>query len=149
MFNKKQGSDPLETPSAPVAPGPEAAREEVPTAKREGVMNNPTQRSSADTVLSEGSRFEGNADVRGTLRIEGNVDGELNATDTVVVGKTGEAQATVRAGRAILNGSFKGKIEAADRVEMQAGSHVEADVTAANMVMEDGVHFRGNCKVGK
>jgi cytoskeletal protein CcmA (bactofilin family) len=105
--------------------------------------------TGADTVLGDGTRFVGKAEVDGTLRIEGTVDGEIHTTDTLVVGKTGNLKASVDTNRAVLNGTFKGKIEAKDRVEMQSGSHVEADVEASNMLMEEGVHFRGNCKIGK
>jgi cytoskeletal protein CcmA (bactofilin family) len=105
--------------------------------------------TGADTVLGDGTRFVGKAKVEGTLRIEGTVDGEIHTTETLVVGKTGNLKATVDTSRAVLNGTFKGKIEAKDRVEMQSGSHVEADVEASNMLMEEGVHFRGNCKIGK
>lgn len=105
-------------------------------------------RGSGETLLADGCSFNGKANVTGTLRVEGRVQGEVRATDTVVVGRTGRLEANVVTNRAIFSGNYSGKVEAKDRVELQNGSRVEGDIVATNMVMEDGVFFRGNCQIG-
>lgn len=151
MFSKKTNYDRVDmgVPSdSPPAVGSQAEGVGDTSRSPSEAPGNPSH-ASADTVLGDGTRFVGKAEVEGTLRIEGTVDGEIHTSDTLVVGKTGNLKATVDTTRAVLNGTFKGKIEAKDRVEMQSGSHVEADVEASNMLTEEGVHFRGNCKIGK
>ena len=74
--------------------------------------------------------------------------GEIDTTDSLVVAKTGEVEAEIKARRAIVNGKLNGKIHATDRVELQAGGRVEAEIRAKNMVMEDGVRFEGKCHIG-
>jgi cytoskeletal protein CcmA (bactofilin family) len=98
--------------------------------------------------LAAGARFVGKANVSGTIRVEGEAQGEIEAADSVIVGSTGNVQAQVLARRAVVNGRFQGKIAAREGVEFQSGSHVEADIKAKNMVMEDGVRFSGNCEIG-
>jgi cytoskeletal protein CcmA (bactofilin family) len=151
MFTKKTNYDRTEVDSSLDTP-PAATYQSGGVGETNRTQGEGAPRStgtSADTVLGDGTRFVGKAEVEGTLRVEGTVDGEIHTTDTLVVGKTGNLKATANTNRAVLNGTFKGKIEASDRVEMQSGSHVEADVEASNMLMEEGVHFRGNCKIGK
>lgn len=104
--------------------------------------------AGAATVLSEGSKFVGKANVAGTFRVEGDAEGTIETADSLVVGNTGTVQADVQVRRAVVNGRFQGKIQAREGVEFQSGSQVEADVKAKNMVMEDGVRFRGNCEIG-
>jgi len=104
--------------------------------------------AGAATVLAEGSKFVGKANVAGTFRVEGAAEGTIETADTLVVGSTGGVQAEVQVRRAVVNGRFNGKITAREGVEFQSGSQVEADVKAKNMVMEDGVRFRGNCEIG-
>jgi cytoskeletal protein CcmA (bactofilin family) len=118
----------------------------APSSSSSSTSNAPT--SGAVTVLAEGCKFTGTADVSGTFRIEGKAEGTLKAADDLVVGKTGDVKAEVTARRATLNGKLRGKIEATDRVELQTGSDVEADIKAKNMVMEDGVQYRGNLQIG-
>lgn len=145
MFNKRQDMNEQGNPSA----------QSVPTAPPQSHGNPPpaapaaSQAGGAATLLADGCSFEGTAKVSGTLRIEGKAQGEINATESVVIGKSGQVDADVSTRRAVLNGRFRGKIEAEDCVEMQSGSNVEAQIHARNMVMEDGVQFEGNCKIGK
>lgn len=146
MFNKKPNEY---TPTPPMTPAPYAPEPAPPhTPAATSTATEPNTAPSAGTFLAEGTTFTGKAQINGTMRIEGNADGNLDATDSIVIGKSGQVKATLKTRRAVLNGRFNGKIEATDRVEMQTGSRVEADIHAKNMVMEDGVQFSGNCKVG-
>jgi cytoskeletal protein CcmA (bactofilin family) len=157
MFNKKQTTDRdyTATPYTPPTHTPEPTTPTAPTSHIPEPMTtnaatpNPNQTTAASTFLADGTTFQGNAHITGTMRIEGKADGDLEATDAIVVGKTGLVQANLKTRRAVLNGRFSGKIEAVDRVELQAGSRVEAEIHAKNMVMEDGVQFSGNCRVGQ
>lgn len=148
MFNKKQDMNEPNSDqpmgSAPAGMPPSSGLTPVPASPSVAPSS-----PGATTLLAEGCSFDGKAKVAGSLRIEGVADGEIDASDSVVVGKSGNVHADVRTRRAVLNGRFHGKIEAEDCVEMQSGSNVEAEVHARNMVMEDGVQFEGNCKIGK
>ena len=162
MFNKKMNPEMSNEPSdqsreetaeRPSASSPTPGLPKAAAPPPSPASSNPSSPpaaapAGASTVLAEGSRFTGNANVAGTFRVEGNADGDIEAVDSFVVGKTGDVQAKVITRRAVLNGKFRGKIEASDRIELQSGSRVEADIKARNMVMEDGVQFRGDCQIG-
>ncbi|MFN8177601.1 MAG: polymer-forming cytoskeletal protein [bacterium] len=159
MFNKKQTTDrdytatpytpPMYTPEPPTPTAPTSHTPETMTTNPTAPNPNANQATSASTFLADGTTFQGNAHINGTMRIEGKADGDLEATESIVVGKTGLVQANLKTRRAVLNGKFSGKIDASDRVELQAGSRVDAEIHAKNMVMEDGVQFSGNCRVGQ
>jgi cytoskeletal protein CcmA (bactofilin family) len=147
MFQKKMQSE-----ASGLSGNPEPTHayptQSNPTSGSSPAPSTPDAGGGAATVLAEGSRFVGKAKVTGTIRIEGHAEGEIDAADSVVVGNTGDVKADINARRAVVNGHLKGKISAREGVEFQAGSQVEADVKAKNMVMEDGVSFRGNCEIG-
>jgi cytoskeletal protein CcmA (bactofilin family) len=155
MFNKKPTDYTGSTPDTyapeptPIQNGPNAPTSYATPAAAANTTTTPAATAaSAGTFLAEGTSFTGKANIAGTMRIEGKADGELEATESIVVGRTGLVQANLKTRRAVVNGRFQGKIHATDRVEMQSGSRVEADVHAKHMVMEDGVQFRGNCQIG-
>jgi len=147
MFDKKTQSEHTRTEHAsdPMATSPAQGHDPAPAPP--GVAR--AARGGAATILAEGAKFVGTVNVSGTYRVEGTAEGEIHATESLVIGRTGIVQAKVKTPRAVLNGQFQGKIEASDRVELQAGSRVQADIKAKNMVMEDGVSFQGNCQIGK
>ena len=156
MFNKKQTTDrdytgvpltpPIYTPE-PTHITPTTHTTETTTMST--TTPTTTAATNASTYLADGSSFTGKAQIAGTMRIEGKADGDLEATESIIVGKSGLVQANLKTRRAVLNGRFSGKIDASDRVELQNGSRVEAEIHAKNMVMEDGVQFSGNCRVGQ
>ncbi len=160
MFNKKANSERGEGPDEMAAPSSSGASSHsaAPSASTPAgntepkatktPSSSPASSGGSGTVLAEGCRFEGKADVSGTLRVEGRAKGDLKASDRLVVGKTGDVQAEVTTRHAVVNGRFRGKIAASDRAELQAGSDIEADIKAKNMVMEDGVQYRGNLEIG-
>jgi cytoskeletal protein CcmA (bactofilin family) len=157
MFNKRTNYDRVESGDALSALDRELGSETTPAAPTTPPATQQTaaepeihhhRGTSSETVLSEGCNFNGKATVAGTLRVEGRVQGEVRATDTVVIGRSGKVEANIATNRAIFNGAYSGKVEAKDRVELQNGSRVEGDIIAKNMVMEDGVYFRGNCQIG-
>ncbi|MCA9751477.1 MAG: polymer-forming cytoskeletal protein [bacterium] len=144
MFNKRN-PDTDQNPQQPVSETPSTSSSYTP-------VSTPTASTSAGgsaaTVLAEGCTFEGTANVDGTFRIEGKVNGEIQASDGLVVAKSGEVEAQAKVRRAIVNGRFQGKIHATDKVELQSGGRVDAEIRAKNMVMEDGVRFEGHCQIG-
>ncbi len=142
MFDKKNQPEHSDTPTSSA----DSASDNTQTGTQ-GVAR--TARGGAATILAEGAKFVGTSNVSGTYRVEGVAEGEIQASESLVVGKTGNVQAKVKTPRAVLNGKFDGKIDASDRVELQAGSRVQGDIKAKNMVMEDGVSFQGNCQIGK
>ena len=98
-----------------------------------------------NTVLGVGSTFRGTLMVSGTLRIEGEFDGDVLNCDRLEIGEHGVMRCDVEVRSAEVQGRVYGSIRALGTVELKAGSHVEGDVAAAGIVMEQGVYFNGRC----
>lgn len=98
-----------------------------------------------NTTIGVGSSFRGTLMVSGTLRIEGEFEGDILNCDRLEVGEHGIMRADVEVKEAIVRGRVIGNIRALGILEMKNGSHVEGDVAAFSVVMEPGVHFTGRC----
>src|SRR5688572_17350227 len=107
MFNKRSNYDRVETGDALSALDRELGGETTPaptppTSQASAEPEIHHSRSTGETVLSEGCNFNGKATVAGTLRVEGRVQGEVRATDTVVIGRSGKVEANIAMNRAIF-----------------------------------------------
>lgn len=98
-----------------------------------------------NTVIGVGSNFRGTLMVSGTLRIEGEFDGDILNCDRLEVGEHGVMRSDIEVKSAEVYGKVYGSIRALGVVELRTGSHVEGDVAAASVVMEPGVYFSGRC----
>jgi cytoskeletal protein CcmA (bactofilin family) len=105
--------------------------------------------SGVNSILGEGSSFKGNVRIDGSLRIDGEFEGNLSVTETLIVGKGGTVKAEVEVGEAVIGGRVVGRVRASERVELQTGSRMEGDVFTQSFMIQDGVFFRGSCHMGK
>lgn len=101
-----------------------------------------------NTIIGKGTVFSGTMNVEGTLRIDGTLKGEVNVSDTIAIGPTGEVEANVKTKNAVISGSVKGNIHATERVELQAKANIMGDLVTKSLVIEQGAVFHGNCKMG-
>jgi len=101
-----------------------------------------------NTVIGEGTSLTGTLRVEGSILVHGEFEGTLTATESAIVGKTGNVRAGINARDILVAGKVRGKLVAKDRVELQTGARLEGDVLAKSFMIEEGVFFQGNCSMG-
>ena len=97
--------------------------------------------------MDEGSEFEGHYMCAGTVMFNGKLRGEIDSSDTLIVGERGRVQGTVRAATVIVHGEIMGNVMAKDRIELKASARVSGDLEAAVIVIEEGVFLEGHCRM--
>lgn len=105
----------------------------------------PVEESTPNTVIGVGSTLRGTLMVEGTLRVEGEFDGDLLNCDRLEVGPHGTVRVDVHVRDAFIEGQMNGSIQAEGRVVLLTGARMDGDLTCRRVVIEDGVHFTGRC----
>lgn len=98
-----------------------------------------------NTIIGSGSSFRGTLMVSGTLRIEGEFEGDILNCDRLEVGEHGLMRSDVEVKEALIQGRVIGNVRALGVLEMRNGAKVEGDVAAYSVAMEPGVFFSGRC----
>jgi len=83
--------------------------------------------------------------VSGTLRIEGEFEGDILNCDRLEVAEHGLMRSDVEVKEALIQGRVIGNVRALGMLEMKNGAKVEGDVAAVRVAMEPGVFFSGRC----
>ena len=96
-------------------------------------------------MIGEESRFSGDISVSGSARIDGEFEGSIVATESVIVGKGGVVRADVQARDMVVAGAVAGNLRAHDRVELHAGARVDGDIETRTLIVDEGVTFNGKC----
>lgn len=104
--------------------------------------------SSLNSILGQGCKVKGNIELQGTIRVDGDFEGEVKCPETLIIGKSGIVKAEVKVKNAVIGGKLVGNIQASNKIELQSGSHVEGDIQTARLVIDEGVFFEGSCKMG-
>ena len=107
-----------------------------------------TGQGSLNSILGQGCKVKGDIELQGTIRIDGEFEGSIECPETLIIGKSGVVKADVKVKNSIIGGKLVGNINATNKIELQTGSHVEGDIQTARLVIDEGVFFEGNCKMG-
>lgn len=99
--------------------------------------------------IDEGSEIEGKYTFSGTgtILLNGKFQGEIVTTDTLIIGEKALINATIRAESVVIKGEVVGDVHATARVELKASARVFGDLEAPVVVLEEGVLFRGQCRM--
>jgi cytoskeletal protein CcmA (bactofilin family) len=98
-----------------------------------------------NTVIGVGSTLRGTLMVEGTLRVDGEFDGDLLNCERLEIGPHGTVRVDVHVRDAFIEGTMQGSIQAEGRVVLLTGARMLGDLTCRRVVVEDGVHFSGRC----
>jgi cytoskeletal protein CcmA (bactofilin family) len=105
--------------------------------------------AAISSILGSDCKFTGDVDASGTIRIDGEFEGKIVSTDSVIVGKGGIIRGEIHSAHAVVSGTVEGNIFAKRKVELESGSRLIGDVESMSLVIEDGVFFEGKSKMRK
>ena len=95
------------------------------------------------TVVGTGARLEGNVVSAGSLRIDGQVKGQINADGDVVLSPQSQVEADIRSQNVSVAGRFKGNIVVKGKAHLARGGRVDGNITSKTLVVEEGGVFHG------
>jgi cytoskeletal protein CcmA (bactofilin family) len=129
MMFRRQDAEALHEGSAERPPAPE---------RREEAMTD-----SEVTIVGAGARLEGNVVSAGSLRIDGQVKGQINAEGDVALSPQSQVEADIRAENVSVAGRFKGNIVVKGKAHLARGGRVDGNITSKTLVIEEGGVFHG------
>ena len=97
--------------------------------------------------IDQGSEFEGKLSFRDTVRIDGRFRGEITSENTLIVGESGEIEATIRSNTVAISGTVTGDVIAKHKVVLHKTAVLEGNVEAPSLVVEEGATINGQLKM--
>lgn len=105
--------------------------------------------SLINSIIGEGTRFRGDIELRGLLRIDGDFQGNIKADGRVLIGRLGRAQCLIEADTVVVGGILKGDIRAESKIVLLSTCMVIGDIRSPQIVVEEGVIIHGYCTVSR
>ncbi|MBS3912162.1 MAG: polymer-forming cytoskeletal protein [Hydrogenophaga sp.] len=102
------------------------------------------------SLIAQGTRIEGNVLFHDGLRVDGEVVGDIRASDErpsiLVVSESACVTGQIHADHVIINGMVKGPVLAFDLLELQPKARIEGDVSYRALEMHQGATISGQLK---
>ena len=103
--------------------------------------------SGSKAFLGRGSSVTGKLTFEGPAHIDGHVDGEIHAQDTLTIGEGAVVNAQIVGVSVIIHGRVTGDVTARKRLEIRAPGALIGNITTPSLVIHEGVTFEGQCKM--
>lgn len=95
------------------------------------------------TIVGAGARLDGNLVSAGSLRIDGQVKGQINADGDVSLAPQSQVEADIRAQNVSVAGRFKGNIVVKGKAHLARGGRIDGNITSKSLIVEEGGTFHG------
>jgi cytoskeletal protein CcmA (bactofilin family) len=104
------------------------------------------QAQAIHTLLGKGTLWKGeiNAGLN-SLRIEGNVEGDIISEGEVTIAPSGDVKGTIEAKHLIVTGRILGVFRIKECLEIHGTGYVEGEVEVGSLVVDEGGTLQGNC----
>jgi cytoskeletal protein CcmA (bactofilin family) len=100
-----------------------------------------------NSVIGEGSIFEGKFYINGSLQIDGRFEGDIRTDEHVLVGETGKVKTDIVARSVIVAGTVIGNIEADEEVHLLTTGRVLGNIRAPKVNVVDGAIIEGEVSI--
>jgi len=102
------------------------------------------------SLIASGSQIAGNMTFTDGLRVDGEVNGNLRASDgsasILVISESATVMGEVVADHIIINGTVKGPVHARHMLELQPKARIEGDIQYAALEMHQGALITGQLR---
>jgi len=101
-----------------------------------------------ESFIGINSNFKGDIDTKGTLRIDGTLDGNVTA-DWVILGEKAFHRGNITARGIIIGGKVEGNLKAKEIIEVKSKGQISGDISTTKLSIVEGAVFNGKALMEK
>lgn len=121
----------------------EPARSEVPMTPMPTATDY-SRDTNLEGVIDAHARFNGKFVSDRDMRIDGEAQGEIECSGTLVISPQAKVRATVKAQNIIVSGDYEGNVEATGRFEIGTTGRVKGQLKTQVLIIKEGAFFEGS-----
>ncbi len=101
-----------------------------------------------ESIIGADSLFKGEIETKGTLRVDGGVEGNIRA-DWVIIGEKALIRGDVEARGIIVGGRVEGNLRGKEIVELKNKGNVTGEIFSNKLTISEGAVFDGKSSMMK
>ncbi|TFE25817.1 bactofilin family protein [Cohnella luojiensis] len=100
-----------------------------------------------DTLIGEGTSFEGKIKSEGGIRVEGEMVGDIECAGDITIGEHGVSRSNIKARNVIVAGKVIGNVAASGKLTIKATGKLHGNLSALELSIESGGLFQGSSRM--
>jgi len=97
--------------------------------------------------IEPNTRFVGEIESKSDFRIDGTLEGKINTSGRVVIGKEGSINGEVNCGYADIMGKFNGNLSVGGLLTIKSDGIVEGQISMGKLAVESGATLNAQCSM--
>jgi cytoskeletal protein CcmA (bactofilin family) len=102
-----------------------------------------------DIIIGKNTKIDGDITSQGSMRIEGSVNGSLEALGNIIIGSNATIVGNASCKNIEISGNLKGNLKAIGSLQVYSGGTLTGDIEVISFNIEEGGSFDGNCTIKK
>lgn len=98
--------------------------------------------TNISTLIGEGCRIEGNISAKDSIKIDGEIQGNLNIEGSIIIGEKSHVQGDVRCADLVVFGRLDGNIHAR-QLQLKQSAQIYGNIEAHILQVEPGAVYQG------
>lgn len=103
----------------------------------------------ADTVIGVEVNVKGNLQNKGSILVNGKVEGEIKSDENVTIGETATVTGPIVAKTILISGKVNGTVEATEKLEIDPTGIINGDIKTKILIVREGAVFNGNSSMNQ
>jgi len=97
------------------------------------------------SLISEGVKIDGKLNFAGSVKIDGEVIGDIKVEGTLTIGKNAKVESNIQTKDVVISGYFKGEMHVSGQIEITSTGKFIGDLIQDNalLIIEKGGLFKG------
>lgn len=100
-----------------------------------------------DTLIGEGTIFEGKIKSEAGIRVEGQMVGDIDCAGDITIGENGKARSDIKARNVVVAGHVTGNVAASGKLTIKSSGQLHGNLSALELSIESGGIFQGTSKM--
>ena len=100
-----------------------------------------------DSLISENIKITGKIEGKGSLRIDGIVEGDIDYKGDINIGESGNINGNITCNNVSLAGRIDGNVKSNAKLVILPTGKLNGDVEVASFIVHEDAFFEGSCKM--
>ena len=101
-----------------------------------------------ETIIGQGAHLKGEIETKGSIRVDGVLDGSVTTEQEVIIGESAKVKGNVKGRQVIVAGEVNGNVSAKESVEIKKMGKVFGDISGNSLTVDEGASYKGKVTMG-
>lgn len=109
------------------------------------MFGNGKKSGKIDTLVGRNTKLEGKVEAKGTIRLDGELIGDLHVDGSAIIGRKGVIKGNVFCTNIYVAGTIEGNVDCKEQLRLTNTAKLTGDIKVKTFIVDENAAFEGKC----